>query len=113
MCFQQSEGRQAKESGLNGIVLLLEPFFASLVLGGGVLKRAASKEQKARLLPGVMDGSAASRDYQGGFLVDLMTKDLGLAMDTAKASDNPVPLGALAENLFKLHRVTNDAGRLD
>jgi alkylation response protein AidB-like acyl-CoA dehydrogenase len=37
--------------------LVLEPFFASIVLGGGVLKRAASTEQKAALLPGVIDGS--------------------------------------------------------
>jgi alkylation response protein AidB-like acyl-CoA dehydrogenase len=37
--------------------LVLEPFFASVVLGGGVLKRGASAEQKAALLPGVIDGS--------------------------------------------------------
>ncbi|MEM7365896.1 MAG: acyl-CoA dehydrogenase family protein [Pseudomonadota bacterium] len=38
--------------------LVLEPFLASLVLGGGVIKRAASNDQKAALLPGVIDGSA-------------------------------------------------------
>ncbi len=37
--------------------LVLEPFFASVVLGGGVLRRAASAEQKAAILPGVIDGS--------------------------------------------------------
>ena len=37
--------------------LVLEPFFASIVLGGGVLRRAATQEQKADLLPGVIDGS--------------------------------------------------------
>jgi alkylation response protein AidB-like acyl-CoA dehydrogenase len=37
--------------------LVLEPFLASIVLGGGAVKRAASAEQKARLLPGVMDGT--------------------------------------------------------
>jgi len=63
--------------------------------------------------PGVMDGVPASRGYQGGFLVDLMSKDLGLAMDTAGASDSTVPLGALAQNLYRLHREHNDAGRLD
>ena len=31
--------------------------------------------------PGVMDGAPAARGYEGGFLVDLMTKDLGLAME--------------------------------
>jgi alkylation response protein AidB-like acyl-CoA dehydrogenase len=37
--------------------LVLEPFFASIVLGGGVMKRAASDAQKAALLPGIIDGS--------------------------------------------------------
>lgn len=63
--------------------------------------------------PGVMDGVPASRKYQGGFLVDLMAKDLGLAMDTAEISGSAVPLGALAKNLYRLHRQTHDAGSLD
>jgi 3-hydroxyisobutyrate dehydrogenase len=63
--------------------------------------------------PGVMDGVPASRGYQGGFLVDLMNKDLALAMDTAEASGSAVPLGALARNLFRLHQRVNDSGRLD
>jgi 3-hydroxyisobutyrate dehydrogenase len=63
--------------------------------------------------PGVMDGVPASRDYQGGFLVDLMSKDLGLAMDAAQASGSPVPLGSLAQNLYRLHREQNDSGGLD
>jgi len=37
--------------------LTLEPFYASVVLGGGVLKRAASSEQKAALIPGIIDGT--------------------------------------------------------
>lgn len=37
--------------------LVLEPFFASIVLGGGVLKRAASEAQLSELVPGVIDGS--------------------------------------------------------
>lgn len=63
--------------------------------------------------PGVMDGVPASRGYAGGFLVDLMTKDLQLAMDTAEASRSAVPLGGLAKNLYRLHQQENDAGRLD
>lgn len=63
--------------------------------------------------PGVMDGVPASRGYQGGFLVDLMSKDLGLAMDAAQASGSPVPLGSLAQNLYRLHREQNDCGGLD
>jgi len=37
--------------------LVLEPFFASAVLGAGVLKRAASDTQLASLVPGVIDGT--------------------------------------------------------
>lgn len=63
--------------------------------------------------PGVMDGVPAARGYQGGFLVDLMNKDLGLAMETAEASGSSVPLGALAKNLYRLHQRVNGSGRLD
>ena len=63
--------------------------------------------------PGVMEGVPASRGYEGGFLTDLMTKDLGLAMDTAEGSRSAVPLGALAKNLYRLHQQQNEAGRLD
>ena len=38
--------------------LVLEPFLASIVLGGGVMKRVASGDQKAKVLPGVIDGSS-------------------------------------------------------
>ncbi|MCR9277351.1 MAG: acyl-CoA dehydrogenase [Pseudomonadaceae bacterium] len=37
--------------------LVLEPFFASIVLGGNALARAGSEEQKAAHLPSVIDGS--------------------------------------------------------
>ena len=63
--------------------------------------------------PGVMDGVPASRGYEGGFLVDLMTKDLGLAMDTAEQSRSSVPMGALAKNLYRVHEQLHDAGGLD
>lgn len=53
--------------------------------------------------PGVMEGVPASRDYQGGFLVNLMTKDLGLAFDNAVKSQASIPMGSLARNLFQLH----------
>ncbi len=63
--------------------------------------------------PGVMEGVPASRGYEGGFLVDLMRKDLGLALQTAQATDSSVPMGALAHNLYQVLRQNHDAGRLD
>jgi 3-hydroxyisobutyrate dehydrogenase and related beta-hydroxyacid dehydrogenases len=52
--------------------------------------------------PGVLEGAPASRDYQGGFLVDLMVKDLGLAMQAALEEGVSTPMGALARNLYTL-----------
>lgn len=53
--------------------------------------------------PGVMDNVPASRNYQGGFMVRLMQKDLGLAMAAALASHSSTPMGALANNLYNLY----------
>lgn len=68
--------------------------------------------------PGVMENVPASRGYEGGFLVDLMIKDLGLAMDAAAASGQTTPMGALARSLYVMHKNRgaegcDDAGGLD
>ncbi|MBW5799035.1 3-hydroxyisobutyrate dehydrogenase [Halomonas elongata] len=60
--------------------------------------------------PGVMEGSAASRDYQGGFLTDLMAKDLGLAWELALKTRAGVPMGSQARNLFALHSAQGNGG---
>lgn len=36
--------------------------------------------------PGVMANVPSSRDYEGGFMVELMLKDLGIAIDASKRS---------------------------
>lgn len=51
--------------------------------------------------PGVMDGVPASRGYSGGFGTDLMLKDLGLASEAAKQTQQPVILGGLAQQLYQ------------
>lgn len=61
---------------------------------------------------GVMDNVPASRGYTGGFGVNLMLKDLGLAAESAMAAKSPVPLGELARNLHALHSGIG-AGELD
>lgn len=60
--------------------------------------------------PGVMDGVPASRDYEGGFLVNLMSKDLGLAFDNAVKNQASIPMGSLARNLFQLHAGQGNGG---
>lgn len=53
--------------------------------------------------PGVMPDAPASHDYAGGFGVDLMLKDLGLAAESAMAVKASTPLGELARNLYAFH----------
>lgn len=60
--------------------------------------------------PGVMAGAPASRDYEPGFMVDLMLKDLGLAMNASVASGAAVPLGAVARNLYAAHSAAGNGG---
>lgn len=52
--------------------------------------------------PGVMPQAPASRGYTGGFMAELMSKDLALAQETALASGNSTPMGALALHLYRL-----------
>ncbi|MEN9865106.1 MAG: 3-hydroxyisobutyrate dehydrogenase [Pseudomonadota bacterium] len=53
--------------------------------------------------PGVMPNVPASRGYSGGFGVDLMQKDLGLALDAANTSHAAAPLGQVAQQLYARH----------
>lgn len=52
--------------------------------------------------PGVMDGVPAANDYNGGFQVDLMNKDLGLALEVALKSKSSTPMGNVAKSLYAL-----------
>ena len=61
--------------------------------------------------PDVMENVPSSNDYQGGFMVDLMAKDLGLAMDTAVGSQSSTPMGALARNLYAMHAASGNGGK--
>ncbi len=58
--------------------------------------------------PDVMENVPSSNDYQGGFMVDLMAKDLGLAMETALSSKSSTPMGALARSLYAMHAATGN-----
>lgn len=62
--------------------------------------------------PGVMENVPAAREYAGGFGVDLMLKDLGLASEAAISTGSVIALGELARNLFALHS-SQGSGQLD
>lgn len=62
--------------------------------------------------PDVMENVPSSNGYQGGFMVDLMAKDLGLALEAALQSQSSTPMGALARSLYITHQRAGN-GKLD
>ncbi|QYJ76716.1 3-hydroxyisobutyrate dehydrogenase [Shewanella sp. FJAT-52076] len=59
--------------------------------------------EKYNPCPGVMENVPSSKGYQGGFMVDLMVKDLGLSQEAALSSQSSTPMGALARSLYVSH----------
>lgn len=62
--------------------------------------------------PGVMPNAPASNDYKPGFMVDLMCKDLGLALETAAQSGSNTPMGKQAQELYNAHQEAGN-GKMD
>ena len=62
--------------------------------------------------PGVMENVPSSKGYAGGFGVDLMLKDMGLAIENAQDLGASVPLGELSRQLFEAHSKAGN-GQLD
>lgn len=62
--------------------------------------------------PYVLEGVPSSNNYTGGFQIDLMAKDLGLAMSNAAAAGATTPLGELAQSLYQTHSAEG-FGKLD
>ncbi len=56
--------------------------------------------EKYNPYPGVMPTTPASNNYQPGFMVKLMQKDLGLAMAAADSSSSKTPMGEMANKLY-------------
>lgn len=67
--------------------------------------------QKYNPCPNVMEGVPSSNDYQGGFMVKLMNKDLNLAMETAAKSVSATPMAAVAQSLYRQHERNDNAER--
>lgn len=61
--------------------------------------------------PGVMPNSPASNEYRPGFTVDLMCKDLGLAIAAAKIDEINTPLSTLAQQLYNSHQQSGFGGK--
>ncbi len=54
-------------------------------------------------VPDVMPNVPSSNNYEGGFMVDLMNKDLGLAASAATQSNSLTPMASIAKSLYHLH----------
>ena len=52
--------------------------------------------------PGGVESAPSNRNYEGGFLTSLMSKDLKLAQEAAAKSGAATPLGAQAQALYAL-----------
>jgi len=61
--------------------------------------------------PGVMDNVPAANNYKPGFMVDLMVKDLGLAMEIAASGGVDNAMGRLARELYEQHREAGNGQR--
>ena len=53
-------------------------------------------------VPSVMENVPSSRNYTGGFLTKLLTKDLGLAQTCAHQAQTSIPLGSTCHQLFQV-----------
>lgn len=61
-------------------------------------------------VPGPVPTSPANRDYQPGFAVDMMLKDLKLAQQAAASAGASTPLGAQAAALYQLFSAAGHGG---
>jgi 3-hydroxyisobutyrate dehydrogenase len=53
-------------------------------------------------VPGIVPRAASSRDYAPGFTVDLMCKDLGLAVNAARELRVPVAVASAAQQVLRM-----------
>ncbi|CAH1365046.1 unnamed protein product [Tenebrio molitor] len=63
-------------------------------------------------VPGIIENVPPSNEYKGGFAVNLVAKDLGLAEGVALSCNAPVPLGAAAHQLYRT-LIANGYGNKD
>lgn len=64
-------------------------------------------------VPGPVPTSPANRDYEPGFAVAMMLKDLKLAMGAAASANAATPLGALSEALYQAYSLQDDNNTKD
>jgi 3-hydroxyisobutyrate dehydrogenase len=64
-------------------------------------------------VPNIMPNVPSSKNYEGGFAVKLMLKDLGLAQEAAKSTGSPTILGAIATQIYQQLASSKEFGAKD
>src|SRR6267378_2499622 len=91
-----------------GKALVLEPYLATVVIGGGFLRRGGSAEQKTKYIPGIIDGSKtfAFAQLEKNSRYDLQDvsatakkKGAGWVVDDARIAMCAEAVGAMDESL--------------
>jgi len=67
--------------------------------------------EKYNPVPGVMENVPASKGYNGGFAVDLMAKDVGLAVDAADSSKIPLLIGKRVQEVYRMLQDDGKGGK--
>ncbi|XP_003740082.1 3-hydroxyisobutyrate dehydrogenase, mitochondrial [Galendromus occidentalis] len=83
-----------------GIKLGLDPKVLNSILNSSSGKTWVSDVYSP--VPNVMPERPSSKGYQGGFRSALMLKDLSLAQTAATQTQAPTPLGALAQQFYRM-----------
>ena len=58
--------------------------------------------ERAHPVPGLVARAASTNDYKPGFMTDLMCKDVGLAVEAARALRIPVFVASAAQQVYRL-----------
>ncbi|GAV09241.1 hypothetical protein RvY_18814-1 [Ramazzottius varieornatus] len=94
-----------------GMVATAETFNLGIRLGldakvlAGVINTSSGRCWSSEVynpVPGIKEGTPACNNYDGGFAINLMAKDLGLAVNAANATSTPTAFGSLAHQLYKM-----------
>ena len=102
-----------------GRKLVLEPYLATIVLGGGLLRHAADAEQRARLVPEIVAGTTtlafAHSERQSRYeLADVATKARQDGQDWIISGDKTLVLhGDTADKLIVSARVAGESRSRD
>lgn len=87
--------------GMNlGIKMGLDPKVLNSIINVSTGRSWSS--QTYNPVPGLIDNIPPSNNYNGGFVVKLVAKDLGLAETVALNCDVPVPLTAAAHQMYRM-----------